>query len=511
MSEEDIGNLRAFLDAGYSLGSVHLKDLQSRIDVVASGHHQQILDRGGAGITLDLLVREEIGHLVRKGQFALVYLGEMKYEEYLCKLETAAKGGMLDGEYNKEKQNLDYIGKHIAKTEEIRLKTQASRQALERAYLEIKAKYGETANRSKGKSAAGHGKDSSLTKICPVCGTEYAEGYNFCVKKQCAAEGKSSELIYAWKCRACGADLAESITRHGAIKHCPDCGAKLPEKQAEAINKNAAKPAKEENPGRYCRKCNKKYTGDEEMCPVCGSLLAELKCGKCGSKYIKDKSGKYNKYCPECGKETIFAEKKLPKSEPKPEEKPEAKPESDIKKDQAKKISKWPVIITAALLLCIGTWIYIGNKASNAQAQKIAQLEKEKAEAEQKAVAEAEQRKKAEQEAATQRQKAEEESASRQTAEQHHNANKAETEHNKQDQADKDIDAFEECKEFYYSEKYYFALSWCKKAAEQGNKQAAQYVGDMYKYGKGVLKNNSEALRWYDKAGTAYFESLFMY
>ncbi|MBO4556677.1 MAG: hypothetical protein J5706_07945, partial [Elusimicrobiales bacterium] len=92
-------------------------------------------------------------------------IGEMKYEEYLCKLETAAKGGMLDGEYNKEKQNLDHIGKHIAKTEEIRLKTQASRQALERAYLEIKAVYGDSANKSRGKGEPGHGKSSSLTKI----------------------------------------------------------------------------------------------------------------------------------------------------------------------------------------------------------------------------------------------------------------------------------------------------------------------------------------------------------
>ena len=62
--EEDIGDLRTFFDAGYSFGAVHFKDLHGRIDVMASGHHQKILNSGIARITFDLLAREEISHFV---------------------------------------------------------------------------------------------------------------------------------------------------------------------------------------------------------------------------------------------------------------------------------------------------------------------------------------------------------------------------------------------------------------------------------------------------------------
>ncbi|MBO4556675.1 MAG: hypothetical protein J5706_07935, partial [Elusimicrobiales bacterium] len=61
-----------------------------------------------------------------------------------------------------------------------RLKTQASRQALERAYLEIKAVYGDSANKSRGKGEPGHGKSSSLTKICPKCGKKYPFLEKYC-------------------------------------------------------------------------------------------------------------------------------------------------------------------------------------------------------------------------------------------------------------------------------------------------------------------------------------------
>ena len=186
-------------------------------------------------------------------------------------------------------------------------------------------------------------------KICLICGKEYDEKYKFCTSKKCIRDGKPSKLIEKWKCRYCGTDFAPYSEQGIDLKHCPNCGNALPQKQHEAIWPENPEDLKNGNDGRHCNKCGETYTGGEDLCPVCGNVLTELKCVKCGAKYIKDQSGKYSKYCPDCGEATVFAE---PKPNPKP--KPEPKPAH----------SKWLVIITAALLL-IDIGIFIGMKASS--------------------------------------------------------------------------------------------------------------------------------------------------
>lgn len=44
------------------------------------------------------------------------------------------------------------------------------------------------------------------------------------------------------------------------------------------------------------------------------------------------------------------------------------------------------------------------------------------------------------------------------------------------------------------------AVSWYKKAAEQGNALAQNNLGDMYLAGRGVPKDETEAVTWYKKA-----------
>ena len=44
------------------------------------------------------------------------------------------------------------------------------------------------------------------------------------------------------------------------------------------------------------------------------------------------------------------------------------------------------------------------------------------------------------------------------------------------------------------------AVSWYRKAAEQGNAQAQTNLGWMFAHGLGVSKNRAEAINWYRKA-----------
>ena len=44
------------------------------------------------------------------------------------------------------------------------------------------------------------------------------------------------------------------------------------------------------------------------------------------------------------------------------------------------------------------------------------------------------------------------------------------------------------------------AVSWYRKAAEQGNVHAQSNLGNMYANGKGVPQDYAEAARWYRKA-----------
>ena len=44
------------------------------------------------------------------------------------------------------------------------------------------------------------------------------------------------------------------------------------------------------------------------------------------------------------------------------------------------------------------------------------------------------------------------------------------------------------------------AFKWCRKAAEQGNSDAQNVLGNLYYYGEGVPKSKAEAFTWYRKA-----------
>lgn len=44
------------------------------------------------------------------------------------------------------------------------------------------------------------------------------------------------------------------------------------------------------------------------------------------------------------------------------------------------------------------------------------------------------------------------------------------------------------------------ALKWFRKAADQGNAYAQDYLGFMYSNGRGTSKNEAEAAKWYGKA-----------
>ena len=45
------------------------------------------------------------------------------------------------------------------------------------------------------------------------------------------------------------------------------------------------------------------------------------------------------------------------------------------------------------------------------------------------------------------------------------------------------------------------AMKWWRKAADQGNIRAQCSIGEMYGAGEGVAKDDSEAAKWYQKAG----------
>ncbi len=44
------------------------------------------------------------------------------------------------------------------------------------------------------------------------------------------------------------------------------------------------------------------------------------------------------------------------------------------------------------------------------------------------------------------------------------------------------------------------AVKWYRKAAEQGDADAQIYLGSRYGYGRGVAKDDAEAVKWYRKA-----------
>ncbi len=54
--------------------------------------------------------------------------------------------------------------------------------------------------------------------------------------------------------------------------------------------------------------------------------------------------------------------------------------------------------------------------------------------------------------------------------------------------------------EYYEKKDYAEAVKWYRKAAEQGDKDAQNSLGYMYKYGYGITQDYAEAVKWYRKA-----------
>ncbi|UTR12097.1 sel1 repeat family protein [Evansella sp. LMS18] len=63
---------------------------------------------------------------------------------------------------------------------------------------------------------------------------------------------------------------------------------------------------------------------------------------------------------------------------------------------------------------------------------------------------------------------------------------------------------------------YSEALHWLKKADEQGDQYAPEFIGNMYEYGFGVPQDNYKAAEWYEKAieldnDVAYVRLAYLY
>jgi hypothetical protein len=119
-----------------------------------------------------------------------------------------------------------------------------------------------------------------------------------------------------------------------------------------------------ENAIRICPKCGIEYENSAKFCRNCGHGLVLMQC--CGEVFRKNEDGSFDKYCMKCGKLNPLEQAKQALAEEvrkKAEELRIAAEKSKAK--ESSKGTKWPVIMTAAVLLCIGTGIFIWNKAIN--------------------------------------------------------------------------------------------------------------------------------------------------
>lgn len=84
---------------------------------------------------------------------------------------------------------------------------------------------------------------------------------------------------------------------------------------------------------------------------------------------------------------------------------------------------------------------------------------------------------------------------------------RAEAERQRQEEAEKQereendpAKQFEKGLEYYKQGNYAEAVKWYRRAAEQGNSTAQNNLGECYKNGQGVRKDDVEAVKWYRKA-----------
>ena len=61
-------------------------------------------------------------------------------------------------------------------------------------------------------------------------------------------------------------------------------------------------------------------------------------------------------------------------------------------------------------------------------------------------------------------------------------------------------DLYKKGKNLYNNKNYTEAVTYFKRAAEQGHASSQDYLGDCYRYGRGVTKDYYEAVKWYEKA-----------
>jgi len=119
-----------------------------------------------------------------------------------------------------------------------------------------------------------------------------------------------------------------------------------------------------ENAIRICPKCGIEYENSAKFCRNCGHKLVLMQC--CGKVFLKHEDGSFDKFCVECGKPNPLEQAKQALAEEVRKKAEELRiAEEKSKAKESSKGTKWLVIMAAAVLLCIGTGIFIWNKASN--------------------------------------------------------------------------------------------------------------------------------------------------
>jgi ribosomal protein L40E len=117
---------------------------------------------------------------------------------------------------------------------------------------------------------------------------------------------------------------------------------------------------------KICPKCGIEYENSAKFCRKCGSMLVLMQCARCGEVFLKKEDGSFDNFCMKCGQMNPLEQAKQALAEEDRKKAEELRiAEEKSKAKESSKGTKWLVIMAAAVLLCIGTGIFIWNKASN--------------------------------------------------------------------------------------------------------------------------------------------------